>query len=180
MNAATLRWPPSGDEPRLTAIESFVLIHRPAAAVFDFVANAALWHYWHPATVATLAPSRPLLAGERATETIRLGRRRFDATWTVLACEPAKLWVIATATDHGDARIVYELLEEGTMTRFFRTLAYRSRRWPWSWLDGNVTRRALVRQSETALANLKRVMESGKVPQAGTTKAQGGFPLPRE
>lgn len=164
MTPATLSWPPADEEPRLAAIESFVLIHRPAAAVFEFVTNAALWHYWHPATVATLAPSRPLLAGEQATETIRVGRRRFDATWNVLACEPARLWVIATTTDDGDARIVYELHDEGAMTRFFRTLAYRSRRWPWSWLDGNFTRRALVQQSEKALANLKRVLESGHVP----------------
>jgi hypothetical protein len=30
MTAPTLRWPPSGDEPRLVTIESFVLIGRPA------------------------------------------------------------------------------------------------------------------------------------------------------
>ena len=50
-----LQWPPTADEPQLTAIDSFVLIQRPAATVFGFVTNAALWHYWHPATVAALA-----------------------------------------------------------------------------------------------------------------------------
>lgn len=170
-SSPTLRWPPAQGEPRLVTIESFVLIHRPAAAVFEFVTNAALWHYWHPATVATLAPTRPLQQGEQAVETIRAGRRRFDATWTVLACEPPQLWVIATATDYGDARIVYELRDDGAMTRFFRTLAYRSRRWPWTWLDGNLTRRALLQQSETALANLKRVLESGRLPGAPAAEA---------
>lgn len=173
MNAATLRWPPAADEPRLVGIDSFVLIHRPVAAVFEFVTNAALWHYWHPATVATLAPSRPLRQGEQAVETIRVGRRRFDATWTVLACEPPLLWAIATTTDQGDARIAYELRDEGAMTRFFRTLSYRSRRWPWTLLDGNFTRRALVQQSEKALANLKRVLESGRVPGRPAAAATG-------
>ena len=40
------------DEPRLVTIESFVLIGRPAQAVFEFVTNASLWHYWHPATAS--------------------------------------------------------------------------------------------------------------------------------
>ena len=31
----TLRWPPASDEPRLVTIESFVLIGRPAQAVFS-------------------------------------------------------------------------------------------------------------------------------------------------
>jgi len=161
MDHPTLRWPPAEDEPRLATIDSFVLIHRPAAAVFEFATNTALWHYWHPATVAVLAPSRPLQAGEQAVETIRVGRRRFDASWNVLACETPLLWVIATTTALGDARIVYELRDEGAMTRFFRTLAYRSRRWPWTWIDASVTRSRLLKQSDKALANLKRVMETG-------------------
>ena len=74
---------------RLATIESFVLIGRPAAAVFEFVTNASLWSHWHPATVSVLAAPRPLTVGEQMTETIRAGRRRFTATWTVLACEAA-------------------------------------------------------------------------------------------
>ena len=74
MNAPTLRWPPVADEPRLATIESFVLIGRPAQAVFEFATNASLWHYWHPATAAvTATPPRPLTAGERVTESIRAG-----------------------------------------------------------------------------------------------------------
>jgi uncharacterized protein YndB with AHSA1/START domain len=119
MNAPTLRWPPVADEPRLATIESFVLIGRPAQAVFEFATNASLWRYWHPATASvTATPPRPLAVGERVTESIRAGGRRFDATWTVLACEPPSLWVIATDTPQGDSRIVYELRSDGaSLTR---------------------------------------------------------------
>ena len=156
--APALHWPPDETAP-LATIESFVLIGRPAAAVFEFVTNASLWSHWHPATVSVLAAPRALTTGEQMTETIRAGRRTFTATWTVLACEPSSLWVIAASPPGGDARIVYELRGDGELTRFFRTLTYRSRRWPWTWFDGNVTRSVLTRQSERALANLKRVLE---------------------
>ena len=157
--APALGWPPTDGE-RLVAIESFVLIGRPAAEVFDFVTNASLWHHWHPATESVTAAPRPLQQGDQATEAIRAGRRRFSATWTVLACEPPALWVISASPPGGDARIVYELRSDsGELTRFFRTLAYRSRRWPWTMFDRNLTRSVLTKQSELALANLKRVLE---------------------
>lgn len=164
MSTPTLRWPPAADEPRLATIESFALIARPAAAVFEFVTNASLWHHWHPATASVRAtPPRPLVQGEQATESIRAGSRRFDATWTVVACEPPALWAIATDSPPGEARIVYELRADGpALTRFFRTLSYRSRRWPWTLFDHNLTRAVLLKQSERALANLKKVLEGGR------------------
>ena len=143
-------------------IESFVLIGRPAEKVFEFVTNASLWHHWHPATASVTATSpRPLRQGEQVTESIRAGSRRtFSATWIVLAGEPPHLWVIAASPPEGDARIAYELRADGdALTRFFRTLAYRSRRWPWTMLDSNLSRSILTRQSEHAMANLKRVLE---------------------
>jgi len=160
-----LRWPPAADEPKLTTVDSFELIRRPAADVFEFATNASLWSHWHPATDAVSnTPLRPLGAGEQVTETIRFAGRSFPATWTVLACEPPALWVIATSTPRGDARIVYELRADSpTLTRFFRTLAYRSARWPWTMLDASLIRRALGRQSDHAVANLKRVLEGGRV-----------------
>jgi Polyketide cyclase / dehydrase and lipid transport len=163
MSAPTLRWPPAADEPRLATIESFVLIRRQAPAVFEFVTNASLWHFWHPATASVSAtPPRPLGVGEQVTESIRAGARSFSATWTVLVCEPPALWVIATDTPQGAARIVYELRDDGALTRFFRTLSYRSHRWPWSMFDHNLTRLMLHKQSERALANLKHVLEGGE------------------
>lgn len=165
MSSPALGWPPAAGEPPLAVVESFQLIGRPAATIFDFATNASLWRHWHPATAAVSStPMRPLGLGEQVTETIHAGGRRFDATWTVLACEPPSLWVIATSTPVGDARIVYELRADGaSLTRFFRTLAYRSRRWPWTLLDGNLTRALLHRQSDRALENLKRALEGGHI-----------------
>lgn len=162
--APALGWPPTDGE-RLVTIESFALIGRPASEVFEFVTNASLWHHWHPATEYVRAAARPLQLGEQATEAIRAGRHRFSATWTVLACEPPALWVISASPPGGDARIVYELRSDGSdLTRFFRTLAYRSRRWPWTMFDRNLIRSALTKQSERALANLKRVLEGRRDP----------------
>jgi uncharacterized protein YndB with AHSA1/START domain len=153
-------WPPPADEPGLVTIETGALIRRPIDAVFAFATNASLWPTWHPATAGVAANSRrPLVTGESVTESIRAGGLRFDATWTVLACEAPHLWVIATATPLGAARIVYELRADGVLTRFFRTLSYRSLRWPWTVLDSSLTRWVLTRQSERALDNLKLVLE---------------------
>jgi len=160
MRSPTLSWPPAADEPRLAIIESFALIARPAPAVFDFVTNASLWHHWHPATDSVRgAPPRPLVGGDQVTESIHAGARRFEVTWSVLACEPPALWVIAADSPQGEARLVYELRDNGVLTRFFRTLWYRSRRWPWRLFDRNLTRSVLAKQSELALQNLKKVME---------------------
>jgi uncharacterized protein YndB with AHSA1/START domain len=141
-----------------------VLIARPANRVFDFVTNASLWSHWHPATEAVLAPARPLGSGEKVTESVRAGRVRFSATWTVLACEAPALWVIAASPPQGDARIAYEVRADGgELTRLFRTLSYRSRGWPRTMFDGNLTRSRLTKQSEQALANLRRVLEGGRL-----------------
>ncbi len=161
-SSPVLSWPARSDEPLLVAINSAALIRRPVAAVFNFATNASLWVSWHPATAQVSAtPRRPLGVGETVTESIRAGAYRFEATWTVLACESPSLWVIATSTREGDARIVYELHADADVgaTRFIRTLAYRSRHWPISALDANVIRWLLERQSHRAVENLKRVLE---------------------
>lgn len=159
-----LRWPPAPDEPPLVRIETGTLIARPAEKAFAFATHAALWHHWHPATAGVSSvPDRPLLKGDQVTESIRSGPRSFSATWTVLACETPTLWVIATRTDEGDSRIVYEVAPEGNFCRFQRTLEYRSRRWPWTMFDTNLTRWTLERQSQRAIENLKRLLEGGFV-----------------
>ena len=159
-----LQWPPAPDEPPVVTIDSAVLIMRPLAAVFDFATNASFWTAWQPATAAvSAAPRRPLVTSDTATEAIRIGLLRFNATWTVLACERPTLWVIATQARLGDARIVYALRADSDTgpTRLIRTLEYRSRPWPLALLDRNAARWTLERQSHQALDNLKRVLERG-------------------
>ena len=161
-NATGFGWPPqaaSFDAP--PCIDAAIVIAREPPHVFDFVTTATRWPTWHPATVAVHeAPDRPLTTGETMVETIAAVGKRFDARWTVLACEPPRLWVIATTNPDGAARIVYRLAPHERGTRFERRLEYRSHRWPWRLLDRNVTRWALARQSARALSNLQRVLEA--------------------
>ncbi len=143
-------------------VESAVEIRRPPAEVFAYITNATRWPEWHPATAAVRdAPPRPLIVGETVLEVIAFAGRRSEALWTVCACRAPDRWEIATDTPRGAARIVYELFPAAIGSLFRRSLDYRSRRWPWRALDSTVTRSILVRQSARALANLKRILESG-------------------
>jgi uncharacterized protein YndB with AHSA1/START domain len=146
------------------SIVSTVRIARAREDVFNFVTTPAYWHQWHPATRSVQnVPERPLIVSETILEHIRAAWRSFDATWTVLECEPHEMWVIATDTALGASRITYRFVSVDparNACEFQRTLEYRSRRWPWTALDATFTRRKLEAQSQTALANLKRVMES--------------------
>ena len=144
----------------LIRVESETSIAAAPQRVFDYVTTPALWHTWHPATLAVRgAPPRPLTVGERAVELIAFGRRRVEAEWVVRECQAPCLWEIGTVTAHGVARIVYRISADPPGARFHRTLEFRSTRWPWRALDGTVTRYLLRRQSARALANLKRLLE---------------------
>jgi hypothetical protein len=145
----------------LIRVESATSIAVAPQRLFDYVTTPALWHTWHPATVAVRgAPPRPLTVGERALELIAVGRRRDEAEWLVRECQAPHLWEISTETANGVARIVYRVTATAAGCHFHRTLEFRSKRWPWRALDGTVTRYLLVRQSARALANLKRLLEA--------------------
>lgn len=129
--------------------------------VFDFVSTPALWHTWHPATVAVRdVPNRPLRSGETMLELIAVAGRREQALWTVLACMPPQRWEITTETASGSAHITYLITPAADGCLFHRTLEFRSARWPWRALDSTLMRWVLDRQSAKALRNLKRVLES--------------------
>lgn len=164
-NAATPKTSPSSRGGFLCRIDNEIDLALPPVDVYDFVTTPTLWSLWHPATVAVHnTPERPLMYGETAFETIRLGRKRIQAEWMVIACEVGQLWSIATNTSEGEARITYRLARTDTGCRFARTLSYRSHRAPLRWLDNTVVRWWLRRQSAQALRNLKAVLE-GPVQQ---------------
>lgn len=143
------------------AVTSAITIARPAAEVFEFVSTPAFWARWHPATrLVREAPQRPLVLGETVEEHVSVVGRRFQARWTVCACEPAKRWAIATDTPHGVARISYQITAEGTGCRFERRLQFRSKFWLWRLLDANLTRWVMERQSARALQRLKTLLET--------------------
>ncbi len=145
----------------MESIVGMIDIERSMAQVFEFVTNAAQWKRWHPATIAVSGvPNRALGLGETVVEEIQAGPRRFSARWTVTECKPPRRWVIVADSPEGEARITYKLSEQEGVCYFERTLEYSSKRLPWKWLDGSLTRRLLMRQSEQALSNLKRVIET--------------------
>ena len=145
---------------RLIRIDTVIDIGRAPADVFDYVTTPALWHTWHPATVAVRnVPDRPLHLGETAVEIIAMGGRRDEALWTVRACEPPRLWQITTDTNKGEATITYRIEPRAEGCRFQRTLEFRSKGWPWRLFDSTLTRLFLERQSRRALRNLERVLK---------------------
>jgi uncharacterized protein YndB with AHSA1/START domain len=162
MEQSGFGWPVRDDAPSPgVRIETGVSIARPAEKVFACATAPVLWHTWHPATARVRdVPDHPLVTGETVIETITVGWRQFEACWTVLACEPSRLWVIATDNDDGTARIVYRVTPAGEGCTFHRTLDYRSKTWPWKMLDPNFSAWVLQRQSARALRNLKRVLEA--------------------
>jgi uncharacterized protein YndB with AHSA1/START domain len=150
-------------------IVGMVDIERPVAQVFEFVTNAAQWKRWHPATIAVSGvPNRALGLGETVIEEIQAGPRRFAARWTVTECKAPRRWTIVADSSEGDAKITYKLSEQEGVCYFERTLEYSSKRLLWKWLDGSLTRRLLMRQSEQALRNLKQIMEARR--EFATTK----------
>lgn len=160
MNFARFAVPDEKDR-RCTRIETEIVIGCSAHHVFNYVTNPTLWATWHPATVGVRAcAQRPLVKSESMLETISAIGRKFEARWTVLACEHGRVWIIGTETPEGAARIVYDLTTTDDGCRFHRTLEFRSKRAPWRFLDSTFTRWMLLRQSRRALQNLKRVLES--------------------
>lgn len=160
---------PSSKGGFLYRIDNEIELALPPVDVYDFVTTPALWSLWHPATVAVFdTPERPLLYGETAFETIRVGRQRINAEWMVIACEVGQLWSIATDTPLGEARITYRFARSDRGCRFVRTLSYRSRHAPQRWFDNTLVRWRLKRQSAQALRNLKQVLEGPMGPMGQT------------
>jgi uncharacterized protein YndB with AHSA1/START domain len=156
-----LTWPPQPVTPSLTKVVTAVQIACSPERAFAYATNASLWHTWHPATAQVRdVNARPLKEGETIHESIVAIGQKFDAVWTVLACEAPHLWVIATRTERGSARIVYRISPHAQGCEFHRTLEYRSYQWPWVWLENNFTRWMLGKQSQRALEQLKLVLET--------------------
>ncbi|MBI2772856.1 MAG: SRPBCC family protein [Burkholderiales bacterium] len=138
------------------------IVHRADLActphtLFDFVTNASQWHRWHPATHAVRnVPDRPLVKGEQMVEHIKAAHRSFEATWTVIDCDPGRLWRITTATPLGASVLTYRMAPAPGGCHFERTCDFRSEG-AWALLDGNLTRWMLARQAAQALRNLQQL-----------------------
>lgn len=149
----------------MTRIVSSVPIRRSPDEVFDFVSTPANWVQWHPSTVrVTGDAAHPQTVGETCTEEFVVAGRRGEATWTVTRCERPKVWRIETRPNAGGAgSVMYELAPSADGTAFTRTLEYTMPNPFLAVLNALVLRPRVVRESETAVQNLRRVLE--EVPQ---------------
>lgn len=141
----------------MTAVE----IRAPIERVFDYATTAANWPRWHPASRAVSgATDHSAAPGERITEEIETGGRRWRAVWTVVERTPPHRWVIeGVAEGGGSATLTYRLAFRDGCTRFERELMYRM---PNLWLaimDLLVIRRRMAAQSAAALRALKVILE---------------------
>ncbi len=167
--STTPKTSPSSHGGQLCRIDNEIDIALPPVDAFDFVTTPTLWSLWNPSTESVVdTPERPLMYGEMAYETVRLGRHRIVAEWTVIACEVGQLWSIATHNRLGEARITHRFAVSDLGCRFVRTLSYRSHRLPQRWFDHTLVRWRLMRLADQALLNLKKVLEGD---------AAGGLPL---
>ncbi len=144
-------------------IQTVTRIACTQAVVFDFVTRPTQWHRWHPATKeVTNAPDRPLTVDDTMCEHISVVGQHFSAIWKVYECEPHRHWLIATDASHGASKITYDCRVVDGGCEFHRRLDYRSKNWFMRLLDNNIIKWSINRQSTTALANLKALLESGK------------------
>jgi uncharacterized protein YndB with AHSA1/START domain len=142
----------------MTRIVSSVPIRRPPGEVFDYVSTPANWPKWHPSSVrVTGDAAHPQAVGERCTEEFVVAGRRGRTEWTVTRCERPSVWRIET---HGGAgSVTYELAPSADGTAFTRTLEYTMPNPFLAALNVLVLRARVVRESETAVQNLRRVLE---------------------
>ncbi len=152
----------------LCRIDNEIDIALPPVDVFDFVTTPTLWNLWNPTTESVVdTPERPLMYGEAAYETVRLGRHHVVVEWMVIASEVGQLWSISTHCPLGEARITHRFAQSDMGCRFVRTLSYRSNNLPQRWFDNTLVRWRLMRLADRALLNLRQVLEgdaAGGVP----------------
>jgi uncharacterized protein YndB with AHSA1/START domain len=139
-----------------------VQIKRPAEEVFDFVTTASNWPKWHPATVSVSgAVSLPAQEGETIAEKVKYGIARDTFPWEVMECQPPQRWVIRAASNRHRQRvkIAYTLTPENGGTRWEREMRFYFPK-AFAPLDRLLIGRLLKRNSQTAVRQLKELMES--------------------
>jgi uncharacterized protein YndB with AHSA1/START domain len=150
----------------MTRIVSAIDIGAPIERVFDYATTAANWPSWHPASRRVSgAIDHSARRGERITEEIETGGRRWRAAWTVREREPPHVWVIdGEAERGGSATLTYRLTAQDGVTRFERELIYRMPNLWLALLDRLIIRHRMAAQSGAALHRLKGILELSDAP----------------
>lgn len=100
-------------------------VARPIGEVFDFVTTPARWPQYWPISMSIegAETQRPLRAGDRFTEHVRILSWRGEFDWVVETLERPHRCVIAATGKH-KARIEYTLSGDERETQFVREIAF--------------------------------------------------------
>lgn len=145
----------------MTRIVTSIEIRAPVERVFDYATTSANWPHWHPASRGVSgATDHSATPGERITEEIETGGRRWRAVWMVRERESPHRWVIdGEAEGGGSATLTYRLAPRDGGTRFERELCYRMPNLWLAILDRLFIRRRMSAESAEALRRLKLILE---------------------
>jgi uncharacterized protein YndB with AHSA1/START domain len=173
----------------ITHVRTEIDIDRAPRDVYEYVSTPSNWPRWHPSSIAVKGDaSHSLALGESVVEEFNVAGRHGFATWRVVARDADRLWKIEGEIDGHPAGVVtYILARSGTGTHFVRLFDYRSRTILFAIVNALALRERITAESETALAQLRVVLESRQKIAAGDACAarlfdcfRGGAPLKRE
>jgi hypothetical protein len=150
---------PIGDK---TTVRNAVVIFRTSDRVFEYVTTPGNWPKWHPASKGVSgATDHSLAPGEKVTEDFVVAGRAGRVVWTVVKRDPLREWIIEGDIDGRNAgRITYALTPVAEGTRFERELIYQSPNLLFAMLNRISIRSRVEQESDEAVRNLKRVLES--------------------
>lgn len=139
-------------------------IAAPPERVFAYVATPANWPRWHPASRAVRGVTdRTPAVGESVVETFEIAGRRGDATWTTRELDAPRRWAFdATSEGGGGASIVYSVTPGARATQFVRDIHYRGPNLLFGLANAFRIRDVMIRDSATAVANVKRDVEAAQ------------------
>jgi uncharacterized protein YndB with AHSA1/START domain len=147
----------------MTRIYTCIQIQMPIERVFDYVTTAGNWPYWHPSSLSvTGATDHSGQIGEKVTEEYVVAGNRGKVVWTVREREVPRRWVIDGIIEGRTTggTVAYTLTARDGGTFFEREFTYPVPNILFGLLDTLVYRRRVQAESERALQNLKRKLES--------------------
>jgi uncharacterized protein YndB with AHSA1/START domain len=147
----------------MTRIYNTIQIDKPVEQVFDYVTTAANWLQWHPSSIGvTGAADHPGNVGEQVTEQYVVAGNRGTVVWTVRERDCPRHWVIdgVLLERRGGGTVAYTLTAKNGGTFFEREFAYPTAGLFFRLIDALIYRRRVQAESEQALRNLKRKLES--------------------
>ena len=147
----------------MTRIYTTALIKRPLEQVYEFVTTPGNWPQWHPSSLGVEGDTdHSLDVGESCTEAFHVAGRKGHVVWTVTERAAPHRWVIrGVIVGRNDGGVItYTLTPEKDGTRFEREFVYPSPNLLFRLLNWLIIRRRVTAESEEALRQLKRVLDT--------------------